>query len=168
MGAFYAGRANAAWTCLTAGVETVGRRSAKLAWMLLIDIDQLLAEFSKELDCFVFTRDHLQPVMTELVRAVDRALADSGDAIAVGETRHLRARFADRLSGVQPLLEEWARIRGSLDLLAELESTMSPQQGARFHSLLSRDATIAPGRDAFDSLQDHLRRQLLRFEETNG
>ena len=129
------------------------------------DIDHLLANFSKELDYFVFTRDHLQPVMTALVRAVERSLANAGDAIAHGETIHLRLEYAERFAGVQPLLEEWVQIQGSSDALWLVEATMSPPQMARFQALLSRDATIAGGRESFDSLQDHLRRQLLRFEE---
>ena len=128
-------------------------------------IDQLLANFSRELDYFVFTRDHLQPVMAQLVRAVERSLADPADAVARGETVHLRLRYVERFAGVQPLLEEWVRIQGSVEALWEAEGTMSPAHLARFQALLSRDATIAQGRNAFDSLQDHLRRQLLRFEE---
>lgn len=130
------------------------------------DIDQLLANFAKELDYFVFTRDHLQPLMVQLARAVERSLADATDAIALGETIHLRLQYAERFAGVQPLLEEWVRIQGSVDALREAEEVMLAPQTARFRGLLSREATMAQGRDNFDSLQDHLRRQLLRFEET--
>ena len=57
---------------------------------MIHDIDQMLANFAKELDYFVFTRDHLQPLMAQLVLAVERSLADATDAIALGETIHLR------------------------------------------------------------------------------
>ncbi|MEO6399049.1 MAG: hypothetical protein ABIP13_11320 [Tepidiformaceae bacterium] len=131
--------------------------------MLLTDHDGLLAEFSKELDYFVFTRDHLQPVMTQLVRALERALAIPADAIAVGETLHLRAEYVERLGAVKPLLEEWARIGGSAAELWDAETALSPAQMARFQALLARETALAPGRATFDSLQDHLRRQLVRF-----
>ncbi len=135
---------------------------------MTLDIDHLLAAFSKELDYFVFTRDHLQPVMTQLVRAVERSLSNASDVTAHGETVHLRLDYAERFAGIQPLLEEWVRIQGSSDALWLVEATMAPPQMARFQALLSRDATIAGSRETFDSLQDHLRRQLLRFEEMTG
>ena len=128
------------------------------------DIDELLANFAKELDYFVFTRDHLAPVM----RAIERYIADRTDLVARGEGRHLRGTYVEKLGGVQPLLEEWVRIRGSGDRLWDAEHAMSAAQYQRFQALLSREAVISQGRENFDSLQDHLRRRLLLFEEMTG
>ena len=132
------------------------------------EIDELLANFAKELDYFVFTRDHLAPVMRELLRAIERCIADRTDMVARGEGRHLRGTYVEKLGGVQPLLEEWVRIRGSGDRLWDAEHAMSAAQYKRFQALLSREAAISQGRENFDSLQDHLRRRLLLFEEMTG
>lgn len=132
------------------------------------DIDQLLADFAKELDYFVFTRDHLRPVMRQLLAAVERFIADTADLVARGEAQHLRGAYVEKLGGVQPLLEEWARIRGAGERLSEAEHAMSAGQCARFQTLLAREALISDGRENFDSLQDHLRRRLILFEEMTG
>lgn len=128
------------------------------------EIDELLPNFAKELDYFVFTRDHLAPVM----RAIERCIADRTDLVARGEGRHLRGTYVEKLGGVQPLLEEWVRILGSGDRLWETEHAMSVAQYQRFQALLSREAVISQGRENFDSLQDHLRWRLLLFEEMTG
>ena len=132
------------------------------------ETDQLLANFAKELDYFVFARDHLRPVMEQLLAAVERVIANAADGVARGEASHLRAAYFEKFVAVQPLLEEWLLIRGSAELLREAEDALSPRQQQHFEALLAREASISSGRENFDSLQDHLRRRLLRFEELSG
>ena len=132
------------------------------------DIDQLLADFAKELDYFVFTRDHLRPVMQQLLAAVERSIANTADLVARGEARHLQGAYIEKLGGVQPLLEEWVRIRGAGERLSGAEHALSAGQYERFQTLLAREALISDGRENFDSLQDHLRRRLVLFEEMTG
>lgn len=131
------------------------------------DIDTLLDNFTRELDYFVFTRDHLEPVMRELLRRADAYFA-SRDAAALAIAREMRSEYVRRMDGIGPLLEKWVSIRGSGERLWEAEHGMSQAQFERFQSLLDREAQVSLGRDQFDQLQDTLRRRLLLLEELSG
>ena len=129
------------------------------------EIDQLLTNFSRELDYFVYTRDKLEPVMDSLLGAVERYLADREDMVALTEARVLRTEYVSEMQGMSALLEDWVRIRGSGERLWEAEPMMSQVQFDRFEGLNLREQQVAQGRAVFDALQERMRRMLLLFEE---
>ena len=131
------------------------------------DIDVLLDNFARELDYFVFTRDHLEPVMRDLLEKAE-AYFTSHDAAALASARERRSEYVKRMDGLGPLLEKWISIRGSGERLWEAEHAMSQAQFERFQSLLDREAQVSFGRGQFDQLQDTLRRRLLLLEELSG
>lgn len=131
------------------------------------EIDILLDNFTRELDYFVFTRDHLEPVMQSLLDAAESYFG-SRDQTALAVAREWRVAYVERMEGLGPLLEKWVAIRGSGERLWEAEHAMSTAQFDRFQSLLDREAQVSIGRDLFDQLQETLRRRLLLLEEMTG
>lgn len=124
------------------------------------DIDGLLSNFNRELDYFVLARDQLQPVMEQLLSALERVVANAADGVALIEAQHLRIIYMEHLGGVRPILEEWLRVRDTGERLREAVSSMSPVQTQRFQSLLTRDSDINAGRTAFETLQRTLHEHL--------
>ncbi len=131
------------------------------------DINILLDHFARELDYFVFTRDHLEPVMRELLEKAETYFA-SRDAADFAAAREMRTEYVNRMEGIGPLLTEWVAIRGAGERLWEAEHAMSTEQFERFQSLLDREGQVSAGREQFDLLQERLRQRLLLLEELSG
>jgi hypothetical protein len=127
-------------------------------------IDTLLANFTRELDYFVLARDRLQPVMEPLLSALERVVTNAADGVALIEAHHMRVTYLEHLTEVRPLLEEWLHVRGTGERLREVASSLSPAQSQRLQSLLTRDATISPGRLTFETLQRTLHERLASFD----
>ena len=129
------------------------------------EIDGILARYEQELLYFEYTKDELEPLMEDLLGALDAYFASRDDPQVLEGARTLRTQYVTRLAELRPLVEHWASIRGSNDLAWEAEAAMNDTQAARLQALARREAALGAGRDRFDELQDRIRSLLLVFEE---
>ena len=146
--------------CHTAGVDPAADAIAR-------EIDALLDAYDRELEYFESTAALLIPLMRDLLAAIDAAFASPSDPQVLEGARNARARYVEALQGLQPLLDDWLKVRGSNWRAWEAEPAMSDLQYARLERLSARETALALGRDEFDRLQDAVRSRLLLFEEAN-
>ncbi|MGK2964342.1 MAG: hypothetical protein ACSLFM_01905 [Tepidiformaceae bacterium] len=132
------------------------------------EIETILDQYERELRYFAMTRDDLAPLMEEVIAASERFFADRRDDTARGTARTARQRYVERLAGLEPMIQEWLRIRGSGFRLWEGAPMMTDEQYQRFQGLLAREAVMADGRSDFDALSEQLRTRLLLLEELTG
>lgn len=128
-------------------------------------IDGILARYEQELLYFEYTKDELEPLMEDVLGALDAYFGNREDPQVLEGARTLRTQYVTRLAELRPLVEHWASIRGSNDLAWEAEAAMNDTQAARLQALARREAALGAGRDRFDELQDRIRSLLLVFEE---
>ena len=129
------------------------------------EIDGILARYEQELLYFEYTKDELEPLMEDLLGALDAYFCNQDDLQVLEGARTLRTQYVLRLAELRPQVEHWVSIRGSNDLAWEAEAAMDGAQAARLQALAAREAALGAGRDRFDELQDRIRSQLLVFEE---
>ncbi len=129
------------------------------------EIDAILDAYDRELEYFETTAALLTPLMQDLLAAIEAAFTSPGDPQVLEGARNARARYVEALTGLQPLLDDWVRIRGSGWRAWEAEHAMNDAQYARLERLAARETALALGREQFDRLQEELRGRLLRFEE---
>ncbi|MCC7088012.1 MAG: hypothetical protein IT295_02585 [Dehalococcoidia bacterium] len=129
------------------------------------EIDGILARYEQELLYFEYTKDELEPLMEDLLGALDAYFSNRDDPQVLEGAKTLRLQYVMRLAELRPLVEAWVSIRGSNDLAWEAEAAMDDAQAARLQALATREAALGAGRGRFDELQDRTRSLLLVFEE---
>ncbi len=125
----------------------------------------LLAQYAREIDCYMRVRDATRPVALRLIAALDQYLRHRDDAELLNQARALRQLYRERQERVRSYAEGWETARGASQALWSMVSAMSLLETREFDALVARDRALAEERAEFEALTVRLRGLLLLFEE---